>query len=149
MILLKAFIFFLILFPQQILSNNNDISDSTKTEFIEQPVPVYPLKFQLLNTDKPNKYNLNFKKQVIILPDKLSHKNYILFNLPFSLKIDVPEQRESLKEQFAHFQTSLYNSLALEYKKFTKYDLGEVGRYLGISGKVFTIILWLLSIFKH
>ena len=43
------------------------------------------------------------------------------------------------------FNESLHKLLVREYGMRGKYDLGEVGRYLGITNKIITIALWLLS----
>jgi hypothetical protein len=48
--------------------------------------------------------------------------------------------------RFDLFKESLRNSLALEYKKRPNYDLGEFGRYLGISQSIFAIILVIISL---
>lgn len=47
---------------------------------------------------------------------------------------------------FSTFEASLKNALKKEYQERTKYDLGHVGKYLGLSKKATAIVLAILSL---
>ncbi len=51
-----------------------------------------------------------------------------------------------MQDPLANYKRYMSDLLAIEYKDFNKYDLGMVSRYLGISKKVFAIILAILSL---
>lgn len=48
--------------------------------------------------------------------------------------------------QFEKFKKEMYRILALKYKDYTKYDLGEIGYYLGLSKNIMAIVLAIISI---
>ena len=48
--------------------------------------------------------------------------------------------------ELAYFKESFNQLMEIAKKNHYKYDLGEVGRYLGISRKILAIILAILSV---
>jgi hypothetical protein len=51
-------------------------------------------------------------------------------------------------EELAYFRQTFQQLMEIAKRNHYKYDLGEIGRYLGISQKIFAIILAILSIAK-
>ena len=51
-------------------------------------------------------------------------------------------------EELAYFRQTFQQLMEIAKKNHYKYDLGEVGRYLGISRNILTIILAIISVAK-
>ena len=52
------------------------------------------------------------------------------------------------EDELESYKKSLNILMALGYENYTKYDLGEIGKYLGISQKLMAIILGILTLLK-
>lgn len=52
------------------------------------------------------------------------------------------------EEELAFFKESFQHLMAMAKRNHYKYDLGEVGRYLGISRNILAVILAIISVVK-
>jgi len=81
-----------------------------------------------------------------------------LFGLEFYVKAisdsvlvtqpDTFNKNDYSEEEFTYFKDSFKQLMEIAKKNHYKYDLGEVGRYLGISRKILAIILAIISVAK-
>ena len=114
---------------QSIAQNENSISDA-KTDTVKYKTGTDKEYFQ--HSDSVNydyQINKDFQKLNFVLPSLNS--------------FDIIHVRT---DKLASFKNSWARLMELEYEESTKYDLGKVGKYLGISQKVFAIVLAVLSL---
>ena len=52
------------------------------------------------------------------------------------------------EDDLESYKKSVNILMALGYEDYTKYDLGELGKYLGISQEIMAIILGILTLLK-
>jgi len=122
-------IIILIIATQTFAQKGNNISDA-KTDTLKHKIGTD--KEYLQNSDSINydyQFNKDFQKLDFVIP-KLNSSNKIQIS----------------SDKLASFKNSWTRLMELEYKESTKYDLGEVGKYLGISKNVFAIVLAILSL---
>ncbi|HED06752.1 MAG TPA: hypothetical protein ENI57_01390 [Ignavibacteria bacterium] len=102
-------------------------------KFVEkQSLRLYELK--ILYNNLFNKPSLNTPGNNVIYSEP-----YVLSNYGYG----VSDYR--ITDRLKLFNVSFRKLLAKDYEKRGRYDLGEIGRYLGIAKSIVTIILWLLS----
>jgi hypothetical protein len=89
-------------------------------------------------------------------------KSWNVFVPEYSLRSSIKIQSQNLflndlsnqskwftaKDELESFKLSLNILRGIEYKNRTKYDLGEFGKYLGLSRNIIAIILAVLSLMK-
>lgn len=61
---------------------------------------------------------------------------------------DILDLNNYSNEKLAYFKETFQQLMELAKKNHYKYDLGEVGRYLGISRNVLAVILAIISVVK-
>jgi hypothetical protein len=106
---------------------------------------IYPIRFDTINPYIF--YNNDSKIFTIYKPDFNLIRNKLTYSILYQRSFFSPLNKPSgTIDRFNLFKESLRNSLALEYKKRQKYDLGDFGKYLGISQQIFAIILGIISL---
>ena len=128
----------------QINTDKDSLNNKTPAYNISNDVN-YPNRF---DTTQPYIfYNNKSKIFTIYKPDYNLIRNKLTYSILYqrSLLPSLNNQTNSI-DQFDSFKESLYNALALEYKKRQRYDLGEFGKYLGISRNLLAIILGIISL---
>ncbi len=86
-------------------------------------------------------YNNHFNKPSFFIPGN----NIINTTLDASTNYGYRINNYRTNNELTLFNVSLYKLLAKEYENMGRYDLGEFGRYLGITYNIVAIILWILS----
>lgn len=110
-----------------------DTSEKSTNEIVEkQSLNLYKLKIL---------YNNYFNKSPFYIP--YNKKEYTTSHV--STNYFYQNNNNTTTDGLTLFYESFHNLLAKDYEKRGRYDLGEFGRYLGISKKIITIILWLFS----
>ncbi len=105
----------------------------------------YPIRFD--TTNPYIFYNSESKLFTIYKPDFNLIRNKLTYSILYQRSFfPLLNKSPSTIDRFKLFKESLRNSLVLEYKKRQKYDLGDFGRYLGISKQIFAIILGIISL---
>jgi hypothetical protein len=144
-------LFLLILLSNQIFSQNISNSDPSQTSFNKID------SLQIFNPFKENRpskpyllYDENLKRWNVIVPEYrlrsskyFSTNNYLFSELSDKSNWIYPE------DDLESFKLSLNILREIEYKNRMKYDLGEIGKYLGLSKNIMAIILAILSVLKH
>ncbi len=128
----------------QINTDKDSLNNKTPAYNISNDVN-YPNRF---DTTQPYIfYNNKSKIFTIYKPDYNLIRNKLTYSILYqrSLLPSLNNQTNSI-DQFDSFKESLYNALALEYKRRQRYDLGEFGKYLGISRNLLAIILGIISL---
>jgi len=96
------------------------------------------------------KYKIGTDKEYLQHSDSINYDYQInkdFQKLDFVIpKLNSFDKIQISSDKLASFKNSWTRLMELEYKESTKYDLGKVGKYLGISKKVFAIVLAILSL---
>lgn len=120
----------------------------------ENPVDI-SIKDSINNFNSFNKDKLQFKNFFRDNSKKLLSKDDLLGlhlygkTISDSLFIIYPNNlnlNNYSNEELAYFKETFQQLLEIAKKNHNKYDLGKVGRYLGISQKVLALILAILSV---
>lgn len=144
----RVIIIFLLIAVQQYYAQLNAYPDSLKVNSSIHEFTNEVGNFHLSNLSQPKILNGNSINELRLLLPKLSWR----YNEFISLKIPPIQHFNSLQNpqdsiyQFAQFKASLNKLLEIEYRKVMKYDLGEIGIYLGLSKKIIAIILGIFSL---
>ena len=114
-----------------------------KSNFSAQP-DLSKIKLKLKGTVLPDN---ELQHQKIMVPFQLKRNN-ILLNSNIYLYPGLFQTYNSFKQhdKLASAKNSISEFLILKYNDIPKYDLGKFGVYLGISKKVFAIILGIISL---
>jgi len=91
-------------------------------------------------------YNNDSKIFTLYKPDFNLLRNKLTYSILYQRSFFPPNKSPGIVDRFNSFKESLRESLTLEYKKRQRYDLGEFGKYLGISKQIFAIILGIISL---
>jgi len=130
MICWKVIILIILLIAVQTFAQKgNDFSDA-KTDTVKYKIGID--KEYLQHSDSINydyQVNKDFQKLDFVIP-----------------KLNSFDKIQISSDKLASFKNSWARLMELEYQESTKYDLGEVGKYLGISKNVFAIVLAILSL---
>lgn len=113
--------------------------DSTKTQ--KQNISE-ELKFKsFFQYDSKKRMSFDDLSSLKLFNKSINDSSLFMQNLYLSFSENYKEQTEDFKKSFA---------LLMEYAKHNqnKYDLGEFGRYLGISRNIMAIILAIISVAK-
>ena len=128
----------------QVNENNDSLESKTPAFNISNDVN-YPIRFDTINPYIF--YNSESKLFTIYKPDFNLIRNKLTYSMLYQRSFFPPLNKPpGTIDRFNLFKESLLNSLALEYKERQKYDLGDFGRYLGISKQIFAIILGIISL---
>ncbi len=103
----------------------------------------------IINFEKQN-YEFPFLQKENLLPED----NFLLYYNPkiyFELNTQLSAMLLSrnlrlINDALYYYKKNMTKLLALRYADYNKYDLGIIGRYLGLSKKAFAIILAILSL---
>lgn len=113
--------------------------------------PLFSQTFETFDTLKTGSiFQENTKR--LQAPDTIRfHQSLYFLRLALKRNHAVNYFRESsfdslTTEDYSEFCQSFSKGLQALYKNHTKYDLGEISRYLGISKKIAAIILAILSL---
>ena len=146
--LLNHFIIFFLLpiLNFQILSQNLSKYDASNIDTIN----TLRHFFHDSSINKPNYfYNNKSQKWEIFIPPYNFNKN-LAIKSKYLLLNDL--RRKSLYTNSENLMESYNESIkilmSIGYKDYTKYDLGELGKYLGISRDIMAIILGILTLLK-
>jgi hypothetical protein len=127
------------------LNEENDSLENKNPAFNISNDGNYPIRFDTINPYIF--YNNESKIFTIYKPDFNLIRNKLTYSMLYQRSFFPPRNKSpGTIDRFNLFKESLRNTLALEYKKRLKYDLGEFGRYLGISKQIFAIILGIISL---
>ena len=127
------------------LNADQDSLDNKTPRFNISNNVNYPIRFDTINPYIF--YNNESKIFTIYNPDFNLIRNKLSYSVLYQRSFFPPLTKPSgITVRFNLFKESLRNSLALEYKKRLKYDLGDFGKYLGISKQIFAIILGIISL---
>lgn len=122
-----AVIFFIVV--ESSYSQSLEQTDTTKTDSVTNE-----FKSDLENSDSIHLYQPICLLRFHLYKNQLTNSYSQKFN---EAKFD---------DEFLYFRDSFLKSLQAAYKDQMKYDLGEFGKYLGVSKKLFAIILAILSL---
>ena len=127
------------------LNTDKDSLDNKSPPFNISNDVNYPNRF---DTTQPYIfYNNESKIFTIYKPDYNLIRNKLTYSILYQRSFFPPLNKPpGIVDRFNLFKESLYKSLALEYKKRPDYELGEFGKYLGISRSIFAIILGIISL---
>jgi len=95
-------------------------------------------------------YDSGIKKLQIIVP-KYSFKSSRSFHPPNLSLNGLSEQSLWInpEDELKSFKISLNILREMEYESLIKYDLGELGKYLGLSRNIMAVILAIISLLKN
>ncbi len=130
-------------YPADDKKTNSNL-DSIKTKLFNSDLyrNNYLLRKRLplnLYNDNVNRTNLlnfdrkNIGRNIFYIPNNFARRSQII---------------ELINYQIIKSKSELYRILALKYQERRKYDLGELGAYLGLSKNITAIILAIISIAK-
>ena len=128
----------------QIIAQNSTSQDFLKTNMVDsnKSGSIYETKTKIqfdVNAFLKNKINNQILFQDSDFDISQLRFTYSLNKELFSNPLNTTEQLKSYKKS--------YQFLAgIRYKEMTKYDLGLVGKYLGVSRNIAAIILAILSL---
>jgi len=138
---IKLFFICIFVFPCNCFSQEN-LKDISSKDSIN--------KFNSLRRDElqfKNFFRSNSKK--LMHEDDLSGLELYVKTINDSLfitKLYTLDFNNYSETELAYFKESFNQLMEIAKKNHYKYDLGEVGRYLGISRKILAIILAILSV---
>ena len=113
------------------------------------------IKDSIKNFNSINKDKLQFKnffrnnsKKLLSKDDLLGLQLYekIISDSLFIIYPNTLNLNNYSNEELAYFRQTFQQLMEIAKKNHYKYDLGEVGRYLGISQRVLALILAILSV---
>lgn len=124
------------------------ISEILYAQRSKNSFPVLPdsskIRLKLEGTILPNK---EFQHLKIIVPSRKSRNNIFLIpNLDLNSDLTLTLNSFAQKDKLASAKNNISKFLMLKYNSIPNYDLGKFGVYLGISKKVFAIILGIISL---
>ena len=123
--------------------------DTLKTDTTKSAINFFN-PFNDINSDEPQLYYDNEKKKWKIFIRQYSLRSNFEIDSKYLYLNDL--KRKSVytysENEMESYDESIKILMALGYKNYTKYDLGELGKYLGISKKIMAIILGILTLLK-
>ena len=95
-------------------------------------------------------YNKEPSKWQIFVPGyNLGSSKYLHSNTKLLNYLSNFSGLPSIEDELESFKISLKILSKIEYKNRMKYDLGELGNYLGLSRNIMAVIFAILSLLKH
>ena len=143
------FIFYVVVFSSQIFSQNSVNQDSSKIDTTKSASNNFNLFFDSNSFESQLYYDNEIKKWKIFIPQYSLRSNFEI-NSKYLFLDDLKKKSvyTCSEDELESFKESINILMALGYKDCTKYDLGELGKYLGISQKLMAIILGILTVLK-
>ena len=143
-------IFFLIVvLNSQIFTQSLYNQDSTKVDTIK-PASNYFNPFLGSNSFESHLYYDNESRKWNIFIPQYSLRSNFEINSKYLYLDDLKKKTVYMysEDDLESYKKSVNILMALGYENYTKYDLGELGKYLGISQKLMAIILGILTLLK-
>lgn len=146
MLIHKIIFSILIISVQQIIAQHSTNVDSITNDTSKIATAFHSKHLPKLNLLKENNQtDIQFNDSSLVMPRKR-------FKYPSSLNFQILEYsklKHYHKKRLDDFELSrkkLSKFLKAKYDEIPNYDLGKFGQYLGISKKIFAIILGILSL---
>lgn len=145
MLFFKNIMFFEFLLIISSFAQTNEGLTIDTTNHVKDYDDPFVINRESFNSDY-NKNNYYLLKSLFTNP--LHFNNYQQFSGSYSYdKFNNYSQNIiDHNDQITRSKKELYRILAIKYKERNKYDLGEIGKYLGVSKNVAVIILAIISI---
>ncbi|MCG6913061.1 hypothetical protein LJE86_04020 [bacterium BMS3Abin03] len=143
----RLIIFLLLTINFQFAAQNVDYKDSSNTATIKIDTNKSDIPYFKKNTFEPKIfYNSELKKWEIFIPGyRLNNKQIYSGTLSLN-NLASGNIFTYSKDEMKTYHESLRLLLDIQYGERMKYDLGEIGKILGISKNIFAIILAILSL---
>jgi hypothetical protein len=142
-------IFFVVVFSSQIFAQDSGNKDSSKVDTTKSASNNLNSFFDSNLFEPQLYYDNDIKKWKIFIPQYSLRSNFEI-NSKYLYLDDLKKKSVYTysDDELESFKESINILMALGYKDYTKYDLGELGKYLGISQKLMAIILGILTVLK-
>lgn len=140
---IKLFFFCIFVFPCNCFSQDN-LKDISSKDSINNFDSLRRDQLQFKNFFRNNSKKLMSKDDLFGLELYVKAiSDSVLITQPYAFNTS-----DYSEEELTYFKDSFKQLMEIAKKNHYKYDLGEVGRYLGISRKILAIILAILSVVK-